>query len=183
MYKYYFPPCPIDGPIEPAIPFAHMMSSGAVPNKCNHCQYMFEGECMRYMDEVGHYLHLDYGPCGIEGPTEPVTIEHEGDPSNIEIPKKCATCEYLRGHSSCTKDKDVWGDFNRGLDWGQWKPEIIHIQLAFPKITTQELNLCAHRDDLISFIKEHRRVNPGTSHEEAKKDFKFFRAVLKKHML
>ena len=122
MQSKYFPACPIDGPIEPPVPFSHAASRGAVPKKCSECEHLFEGECTRYIDEVGHYLHLDHGPCGIDGPTDPVPYEDEFIRAKVEIPRKCSTCVYLAVDRipgfHCTKDSDKWGDFHRGLDWG-----------------------------------------------------------------
>jgi hypothetical protein len=80
----------------------------------------------------------------------------------------------------CTKDADKWGDFHRGLDWGDWYPDYVYIQLQPPKVTTRDLSRHAYNDDLIAFVKEHRRINPGVSAGEAKHDFRHFRAVIEK---
>jgi hypothetical protein len=176
MHTRYFPACSVDGPIEPAVPFAHMISRGAVPNKCSSCPFLFEGECRRTSDR---YLHLDHGPCGIDGPTDPVFYENEFVVAKVTVPRKCAKCRFLKHDSIygfyCNKDSEIWGDFHRGLDWGAWSPDRTYLELPFPKITTRVLSDFAHQDDLIGFIKEHRRVNPGLSLEEAKTDFQFFR--------
>jgi hypothetical protein len=176
MHNKYYPACPVDGPIEPAVPFAHMISRGAVPNKCSSCQFLFEGECRRMPDR---YLHLDHGPCGVDGPTDPVFYENEFVMAKVSVPRKCTTCRFLNIDSidgfHCGKDSEIWGDFHRGLDWGAWSPDRIYLELPAPKITTRVLSECAHQNDLIGFIKEHRRVNPGFSLEEAKTDFAFFR--------
>lgn len=161
-----------------------MASRGAVPKKCSECQYLFEGECIRYFEEVGHYLHLDHRPCGIDGPTDPVVYEDQFVQSKVEIPRKCAKCVYLGVDRiygfHCCKDADKWGDFHRGLDWGSWEPDCIYLQLPLPKVTTKELSLYARQDDVISFIKEYRRINPGFTIEEAKADFNHFREVIAK---
>jgi hypothetical protein len=182
MHKQYFPACPVDGPIDPPFPFGHMVTSGAVPNKCGHCDKLFEGECIRFVEDVGHYLHLDYGPCGINGPTDPVTYEDEFVTAKVEVPRKCVSCVFLdfgqiRGFD-CRKDADKWGGYHRGLDWGTWAPDCIYIQLPPPKVTTKALVRCANQKDEIAFIKEHRRVNPGLSIQEARADFKRFREIL-----
>ena len=182
MYKRYFPPCPIDGPIEPPVPFGHMASSGAVPNKCGTCANLFEGECIRFIEEVGHYLHLDYGPCGINGPTDPVPYEDKFVASKVMVPRKCASCCFLNNDKIygfyCSKDSEKWGDFHRGLDWGAWTPDTIYLELPPPKVTTKKLSEYANRNDLLAFIEEHRRVNPGLSITEAKGDFERFRSIL-----
>jgi len=61
---------------------------------------------------------------------------------------------------------------------GAWEPDCINLQLPLPKITTRELSLHARQNDIMSFIKEHRRINPGLSIEEAKTDFARFRDIL-----
>ena len=182
MHKNYFPVCPVDGPIEPPVPYSHLASRGAVPNKCAQCPNLFEGGCTRYIEEVGHYLHLDYGYCGIPGPTDPVIYRDQFIVSKVEIPRKCSTCIYLdfdrvRGFC-CRKDSKKWGDLERGLDWGAWQPDSIYLELPLPKITTRGLSVHAKNGDLIAFIKEYRRVNPGLSIEEAKSDYRRFRSIL-----
>jgi hypothetical protein len=159
-----------------------MASRGAVPQKCAQCDCLFEGECIRYVDSVGHYLHLDHGPCGIDGPTDPVIYENQFVSSKVEIPRKCSRCVFLavdaiRGFH-CTKDADKWGDFPRGLDWGTWEPDCVYLELPPPRVTTRQLSRLAHEDDLVAFIKEHRRINPGLSIGEAKSDFEYFRRII-----
>jgi hypothetical protein len=187
MYKNYFPKCPVDGPIEPPVPFGHLASHGAVPNKCSKCQYLFEGECTRYIEDVGHYLELDHGYCGIPGATDPVIYEDSSIVSKVEIPRKCASCRFLELNSIsgfiCRKDRNKWGDFQRGLDWGTWEPDFIYLELPAPKLTTKALMQYAYKNDLLKFIKEYRRINPGLSIEEAKNDFQRFSELLEKWTL
>jgi len=160
----------------------HLGVSGAVPNKCGQCPNLFEGGCTRYMAEVGHYLHLDYGYCGIPGPTDPVIYEDQFIVSKVEIPRKCSHCNFLRFDQVrgfiCRKDADKWGDFERGLDWGSWEPDSIYLELPLPKVSTKDLAMHAKQGDLIKFIKEYRRVNPGISYAEAKSDYLRFRSIL-----
>ena len=133
---------------------------------------------------VGHYMHLDHGPCGIDGPTDPVESEDRSSGFKAEIPRKCSTCRYLSFDTifgfHCTKDRRKWGDHHRSLDWGTWEPEYIYLQLSLPKISTKQLSVYAKQNDLMAFIKEHRRINPGLSIEEAKRDFAHFREVLER---
>src|SRR5262249_6630601 len=115
MHKYYFPQCPIDGPIDPPVAYGHLGFRGAVPRKCSDCKYLFEGSCVRYSDEVQPYRHLDHGYCGIPGPTDPVIYEDSFIVSKVEIPRKCLRCAFLefsriRGFG-CRKDAEIWGDF------------------------------------------------------------------------
>jgi hypothetical protein len=182
MYRKSFPSCPVDGPIEPPVPFVHMFSRGAVPKKCSECLHLFEGECTRYIEEVQGCLTLDHGPCGIAGPTEPVMYQTEAIESKLEVPQKCATCIHAAVDSIhgvyCTKDRDKWGDFHRGLDWGAWRPNHLWFRLQLPKVTTQELSRHAYNNEIVEFIKEHRRINPGISLYEAKQDFVHFRTLI-----
>lgn len=182
MHRRYFPACPVDGPIEPPVPFGHMCSTGAVPQKCASCDHLFEGECTRNIDDVGGYLHLDHGPCGVDGPTDPVVFENEFITSKVEIPRKCSKCRFLAVAPiygfHCTKDSDKWGDFHRSLDWGSWRPDRIYIQLQLPKVTTKALSEFAFNEDKVAFIEEHRRINPGVSLEEALADYVHFRTVI-----
>lgn len=175
MYSEYFPACTVDGPIEPPVEFRHMGSRGAIPYKCSQCSSMFEGSCLRASELIQGFLHLDYGPCGIDGSTKPVYYENKYYKSKVQIPEKCSKCHFLevdviRGFH-CKKDEVKWGDFNRGLDWGAWQPNRTYIQLSPPKITTKALIDHLYENDLLNFIKEYRRINPNSSVAEAKEDF------------
>jgi hypothetical protein len=134
------------------------------------------------MQDVGHYLHLDHGPCGVQGPTDPVHVDGEYLKSKVEVPRKCASCNFLAVDSihgfHCTKDHEIWGDIHRGLDWGTWQPDCIYVQLPPPKVTTKALVKLAQANDFIAFIKEHRRINPDLSLLEARNDFAHIRDVL-----
>lgn len=183
MHKYYFPRCKVEGPIEPAARLRHMGFFRAIPQKCYECEYLFEGDCTRYFEEVGRHLYLDYGPCSVNGPTDPIYYESKVIKSNAEIPRKCKLCKYLGIHPIqgiiCTENIETWGDFSRGLDWGTWEPEVIYFELPLTKTTNQKLNDLANKNDQINFIKEHRRVNPNLSLKEARNDFLYLRNKLK----
>ena len=126
MIEKYFPKCPIAGPILPPAPFGHGVSIGAVPNKCGSCSMLFEGECLRHPDR---YMHLDHGPCPFPGVTSPIrySFSCEDKHFSVQVPSKCITCAYLKNDSIyqafCSHDSDVWGDFHRSLDWGEWEPD------------------------------------------------------------
>ncbi|SQI34220.1 Uncharacterised protein [Leminorella richardii] len=175
MYKKYFPACDINGSINPPAPFNHMGLRGAVPAKCANCSKLLEGECTRHMEIVGGYLHLDHGPCSIDGPSDPVIYENTFIQSKVTVPRKCSTCRFLSVAPifgfQCHQDANKWGDFKRGLDWGAWKPSVIYLQLPEPKVTTKVLSQAVFDNDQIAFIREYRRVNPELSIEEAKMDF------------
>jgi hypothetical protein len=182
MLAKYFPICNVDGPIEPPVPYGHMVSRGAVPQKCSSCPNLFEGECLRNASIGLGYSHLDHGPCGVPGATDPVLYEDVFLIAKVEIPRKCSTCRHLAVDRifgfHCTKDAEKWGDFHRGLDWGNWEPDTILFDLPLPKITTKKLCEHAKNADLVSFIAEYRRVNPGLSMLEARKDYEHLQSML-----
>jgi hypothetical protein len=163
MHKSYFPRCKVPGAIVPPTPFSHLGCIGAVPNKCGSCDQLFEGGCRRGMTEFGmtDYLHVDHGECAVNGPTDPVFYSSQYITSKVTVPRKCTTCRWLENDKIngfyCAKDQEIWGDFHRGLDWGAWRPDRIYIELPQPKITTPALSDCAHQNDVVAFIKEHRR--------------------------
>ncbi len=175
MHRDYFPACPVDGPILPGVPFVHLASAGAVPRKCSTCSHLFEGECTRALETRGAYLRLDHGPCGVAGPTDPVPYENGYFSAKVTIPRKCAGCSHLvidrqRGFD-CEKDRSIWGDWMRGLDWGTWRPERIYLALRGSKVTTRAMADAVYDDDLVEFVRESRRVNPDVSIAETKRDF------------
>ena len=182
MHRFYFPACPVEGPTEPPVSFGHGGIHGSIPKKCGDCEHSFEGSCTRFFDEVQRYMHLDYGPCGIDGPTDPVVYEDEFITAKVEVPRKCAGCRFLVHDSiagfTCHKDRDKWGDFRRGLDWEAWSPDQVYVELPHPKLTTRALVNCAHDEDLKGFVVEYRRINPGLSMNEAREDFARIRRVL-----
>jgi hypothetical protein len=175
MHHLYFPPCPIEGPFLPPVPYSHFGSRGAVPQKCSTCGHLFEGGCTRAMDEVGRYLHLDYGPCDVNGPTDPVVYENMYLTGKVQVPRKCSTCPSLSVGMVygfyCGRDKHIWGDFHRGLDWGTWEPDFVYMQLPFPKATTRKMIKLVHENNSIDFIKEYRQFNPRLSIQESRADF------------
>ncbi|MFO0812520.1 MAG: hypothetical protein U0796_04845 [Gemmatales bacterium] len=110
--------------------------------------------------------------------------EDEFIKGKVEVPRKCSRCSFLAVDPifgfHCTKDAEKWGDFHRGLDWGTWQPDFIYLQLPLPKVTTKALSQFAFVNDLLAFVKEHRRINPGLSHEDAKADFQHFRTIIER---
>ena len=128
MWHSVFPSCSVDGPIMPAMPFSHMLSRGAVPNKCSDCQFLFEGECTRAMKSLGRFMALDHGTCRVSGSTDPVRFENQFLTSVVEIPRKCSNCALLQIDSirgfTCGQDAHIWGNFPRELDWGSWHPRV-----------------------------------------------------------
>ena len=96
MDKYYFPKCPVEGPIDPPVPYFHGCFKGSIPQKCHNCKNSFEGECLRGMETVGRYLRLDYGPCGKPGRTDPVPFEDSFVSSVLQVPRKCAICKCIQ---------------------------------------------------------------------------------------
>jgi len=134
------------------------------------------------MDKLQRYMHLDYGPCGIPGPTDPVIYEDPFIRSKVEIPRKCSRCRFLFNDNiygfTCKKDAEKWGDCHRGLDWGAWRPDRVYFNLPHPKITTKALVDAVYGNGVIAFVKEYRRVNPGTPIQEVRDDFSTFRKYI-----
>jgi hypothetical protein len=113
MAEFYNKECPFEGSQKP-IPRAHLRSRFSIPEKCDGCQFYFEGGCKKI---ANRRVRLDYGFCGIEGSKELVD-----DPrAKRRIPLKCVSCPFLKTVEIyglvCTKDPDLWGDIPRGLDY------------------------------------------------------------------
>ena len=182
MHKYYFPTCSVKGPIEPAVPCKHVGLRASVPQKCSECEHLSEGSCTRAFEEVGDHLHLDHGPCGIPGDTDPVYYQNSRIKAKVVVPRKCATCVYLRYDFArgfwCRKDSHEWGDIPRGLDWGTWEPGAPYYNLPAPKVTTRAMLEAATSDNLRLFVLEYRRANRDTSMLDAKDDFNVVRSKL-----
>ena len=176
MHRWQFPACPVDGPFIPPRPFSHLGIDSSIPNKCATCDQLFEGCCSRHTEDLGRFLSLDYGPCGIDGPTDPVDVVLSDRNLEVQIPRKCESCEH-REDSRCSKDPELWGHNQRALDWADWSPPFIYVELPSPKASSAALSQFAGDDDLVSFVKEYRRINPSHSVTEAKSDFALIRAV------
>jgi hypothetical protein len=148
------------------IPFGHGGFVGAVPRKCSECSNLFEGSCLREMKSRGRYKELDYGACGIAGDTSPVALERSDASRALEVPRKCSTCQYLRGHEVhevvCTKDVALWGQFSRTLDWGVRAPGVLIPPVADLQITLRFVRLVAECDDTAA-LREFRTANPNES--------------------
>ena len=157
------------------MPFSHMLSRGAVPNKCSDCQFLFEGECTRAMKSLGRFMALDHGTCRVSGSTDPVRFENQFLTSVVEIPRKCSNCALLQIDSirgfTCGQDAHIWGNFPRELDWGSWHPEYFYVELPQPKMTRRALIEQLWARDLVGFLKEYRRINPDTAMSEARDDY------------
>jgi hypothetical protein len=175
MHRQAFPPCQVEGDIQPSASFSHMGFEGAIPNKCASCQQLFEGECLRGWTLQAQYLNLDHGPCGVHGPTDPILYEDQFVDAKVEIPRKCSTCRYLEHDRIrglvCREDRQIWGDFPRSLDWGAWQPDTVYLELPNPKRTNRALMELVQHDKFLEFVKESRRLNPGYSIQKAQDDF------------
>ncbi|KXX66932.1 hypothetical protein AVL50_29710 [Flammeovirga sp. SJP92] len=63
----------------------------------------------------------------------------------------------IRGHV-CTEDQKVWGDFPKGLDWGDWKPDYPIIGLN-RTIINRELILLIQENKMTKALKLYRTLN------------------------
>ena len=91
--------------------------------------------------------------------------------AKVTIPRKCAGCSHLvidrqRGFD-CEKDRSIWGDWMRGLDWGTWRPERIYLALRGSKVTTRAMADAVYDDDLVEF---RTRVPAGQSRRLHRRD-------------
>jgi hypothetical protein len=102
--------------------------------------------------------------------------------AEFEVPRKCAICVFLEAHVHhgfhCTKDREKWGDFHRGLDWGAWKPDTIFYLLPGSKITSKLLSKLVIQNDLIGFLKEYRRLNPSVPLNDGREDFVYLKKLM-----
>ena len=130
MYRKVFPRCEVEGSLEP-VAFSHFGSTDHIPRKCAECENMFEGECVRAMDQVEDYLSLDYGPCRKSGLCNPVLFEDQFIKSKVFVPEKCRDCFNLKYHAvfgfRCHEDDQIWGRYGKTLDWGHWSPDLPNI--------------------------------------------------------
>jgi hypothetical protein len=165
MHRKAFPFCTVSGPLDP-VPFGHLGLHGAIPRKCSQCAHSFEGSCLRAMDSLHRYLELDYGFCGIDGDTEPVALDYPDVDPDLEVPRKCSTCPYLRPDQVhgvvCTKDSDVWGHLSRSLDWGLRASGVVVPGAPGVQVTLRFVRLAAIGDD-IGALREFRASNPNAS--------------------
>ena len=128
-------------------------------------------------------MHLDYGPCGVPGSTEAVPVSRgDGDlAAEVHVPRKCASCPSLEASStkgySCRKDRNIWGDFPRDLDWGEWNPPFILARLAGARVTRA---MCrdARANQLVDFVRAYRLLNPDFSVADARAAFGVLRERL-----
>lgn len=174
MYRKSFPKCEMQGPLDP-VEWGHMGSTKSIPRKCYDCSMLFEGECLRAMDQVQGYLKLDYGPCKRTGSCEPKIIENEFFQSKVYVPEKCVRCPFLECHSifgfTCHEDEEIWGPYGKTLDWGHWSPELPNIGLKSRKLVSMELISAVQSGKQVDAIKIFRELNPGTNIKEGKEAY------------
>ncbi|MER2565379.1 MAG: hypothetical protein ABTQ32_31935 [Myxococcaceae bacterium] len=173
MDRRAFPACEVIGPVDP-VPYTHMLS-GAIPRKCSGCRFLFEGECTRAMDQVHGYLALDHGPCPVIGDTTPTLVVTKQLRSTVSIPAKCRSCEHLevslqRGFT-CGFEREKWGFFRRGLDWGSWSPELPNVGLESGRPVSLAVLRAAASGNEAETIKAFRADFPDATFSEARQAF------------
>jgi hypothetical protein len=174
MYRKVFPRCTVLGPVDP-IPFSHMVSSGAVPRKCQSCKHLFEGSCTRATEQVEGYLALDHGPCPVKGATHPVLVESQYFVTKVYVPAKCKTCTHLdfspvKGFF-CGLDAEKWGHFPRTLDWSSWSPEFPNVGLKSGRSVTVQLLQAVRERNEAGAIKLFRETYADASFKEAREAY------------
>lgn len=184
MLSRYFPRCPVSGPVDPPVPYGHLVSRGAIPTKCASCSNLFEGECTRESPTAG-YMALDHGPCPVEGPTDPVFYEDRFITSKVEVPRKCATCASLKVDGIrgfiCGRGPEVWGDFPRGLDWGSWAPTRPTLVIPPSVQSSRDLTDAAIQGDRSAFLRIFRSLNPNLPLDEGRRTFEDLRRQVTAH--
>lgn len=142
---------------------------------------MFEGECTRAMEHG--YLALDHGPCPVKGDTTPTLVVTEHLRSTVSIPAKCRGCAHLevslqRGFT-CGFEREKWGFFRRGLDWGSWSPELPNVGLESGRLVSLAVLRAAAGGDEAETIRAFRADFPDATFAEARSAFAELVAQLK----
>jgi hypothetical protein len=121
------------------------------------------------------YRNLDYGPCPISGPQQPVIYENEFIQSKVCIPEKCRRCRHLHSDPTrgfvCNYEREKWGDFPRALDWGLWSPERSDLHLDSGRSLTQEFMSAVERGDQVHAIRVFRDQHRDATLKEAREAF------------
>lgn len=174
MYRIVIPRCEIEGPRDP-VSFNHMGLQGAVPRKCSTCNFLFEGGCLRAMEQTSTYVALDHGPCPVIGNESPVEYESRFIKSKVFIPEKCSSCvnlefDFIRGFI-CNYKRSDWGEFPRELDWGSWSPEFPNIGLRSGKSVSQEVLKAVINNNEVEAIKAFRSDHKNITIKEAREAF------------
>lgn len=132
---------------------------------------LFEGECLRGLEQVEGYLRLDTGTCRVEGSSEPVPIMEEPQGNPVFVPKKCLGCDFLHHDRIreyvCKQDHKRWQDGFRDLDWGDWEPDYPMLGLrrgmngetSGPAIITREIIKGLQEDRRVEALKVYRKLN------------------------
>lgn len=184
MYQKQFPSCKIKGNTEPQ-EFGHMHAKGMIPKKCSECDLMFEGECIRNSEITGEYARLDYGKCKVEGKTNPVRIEIDKNGYETFVPSKCKQCVYLKkdeiSEYICSLDKNIWGDFPRSLDWGDWEPDFPIVGLGADFKLTKNLIIQIKNKKTAEAIKEIKSLNSGINLKKALESVSQLKDIIDKY--
>lgn len=184
MYRKAFPKCEVAGSLDP-IEFNHGGYVKNIPRKCYECSNLFEGECVRAMEQVEDYLSLDYGACRKTGDCNPVLVEDQFVKSKVYVPAKCVKCPFLEYHTilgfRCHEDADVWGAYGKTLDWGHWSPELPNIGLESGKLVSMELIQAVQEKKEVDAIKIFRNLNKGTNIREARDAYQELSLKLEHH--
>lgn len=180
MYRQAFPRCTVIGSVKP-VPYFHFIET-TIPEKCSRCENLFEGCCVRAIDQVQNYLPLDYGPCPVKGSAHPVQIEASPSTSKFFVPAKCTTCQYFQydeTHGIICKFYSKIGASLGSLDWTGWEPDYPNIGLSNQRVVSPEMMLAVATEKEVSAIKIFRQEYPGVSIREARDAYAELLAQLK----
>ena len=146
---------------------------------------MFEGGCLRAVEQVKGYLALDHGPCPVKGDTKPLLHETKYMTSKVYVPTKCATCRYLGFSSSygfvCEFEAERWGQSRRTLDWGTWSPEHPNLGLSTGRPVPPEMLQAVQANKEADGIKAFRDAFPDSTIREARDAFAELRSQWPKY--
>lgn len=184
MYRKVFPRCEVEGSLEP-VAFSHGGLDKRIPRKCDECDNLFEGECVRAIDQVENYLSLDYGPCRKPGLCNPVLVEDRFIKCKVYVPEKCSDCDFLRYHQisgfRCHEDDQIWGRYGKTLDWGHWSPNLPNIGLESRKEVSMELLQAVKDEQEVAAIRIYRELHPGTTIREARDAYQELKEKLQRY--
>ena len=156
----HFPLCVVPGSREP-VTLQHLDRTTRIPAKCDQCNHMFEGGCLR---AGGHdYKELDYGPCPMRGSTEPsAPREHPKWYPELRVPLKCRDCRYLQMESNgfrCSWQAERWASGLRPLDWVGFETPFDHVE-GLDWVVPLTLIVALEQKGIAASVKLVREHNP-----------------------
>jgi len=117
IYPKFYPECTFRGPVDP-LPFGHLGFTVSVPRKCIVCEFLFEGECTRAMEQLKVCLPLDFRPCSFTVETIPVfSFKTESTEMVIEKARAKLIEEYKNSNPDATISEADGNSFLKSVFW------------------------------------------------------------------